>query len=108
VRGTSVALIGNVAMTLLLVIGVGLTFAVLAARLPEPPMRKRASSANGVPIVIIDEPRRRIARGSTAPPASLDLARVRFGELQTRRLGTPMPSCDDGWELVRSLDDDHD
>jgi len=88
-----------------LVLVVVFAFAYLVAKAPEArparqPMRA-VSQADGIPNVIFPEPRRRIARGSTAPAiASLVPAQALIGELQTRRLGTPMPTHDEGWELV--------
>jgi len=87
-----------------------IAFAWLVAKAPERPLAVRPlraiSQADGIPNVIFPEPRRRLARGSTAPAvASLELARARIGELQTRRLGTPLPSHDEGWDLIRTIDD---
>lgn len=97
--------------------GVGIVVAVIAAFALVVVWLNRASS-DGIPsepienedLVMLDRPRRvptevlrRLARGSIAPPnftASIIPARTRFGELQTRRLGTPMPTHDDGWDLV--------
>lgn len=81
-------------------------FALLLARLP-----RRTPPADGVPeapiededLAMLERPRRastdvlrRYVRGTAA---SLIPARLRIGELQTRRLATPLPSHDDGWEL---------
>ncbi|HEY1557792.1 MAG TPA: hypothetical protein VGF94_23330 [Kofleriaceae bacterium] len=88
-----------------LVVVVVIAFAYLVAKSPEQHARA-VSQADGVPRTITPESRRRLARGSTAPAlSSLSPAQVLVGELQTRRLGTPMPMHDDGWELMRSNDD---
>jgi len=82
------------AAPLVLVFGVLVTFAFLALLLPEPPVRRRASSANGIPISIGDAPSVRVLRFVRARPASLDPARAVFGEVYTRGL-TPLPLDDD-------------
>ncbi len=94
-------------MALAIVLAVVGVLAVVAAIAPDSPRRPRtrATSADGIPRVILDEPtavRHRFARGSTPPPASSSLlpASVRIGELNVRRFATPMPAIDDGWDLI--------
>ena len=92
-------------MELAVVLVVLVTFAVLAAKLPSVPEAhtgRLPSVSSGVPTTVVDEPtapRRRLARGSIRP-ASLDLARVQYGEMEGRRFATPMPVRDDVWELL--------
>lgn len=59
------------------------TFALLVARLPVP---RRALRAVTAPVL-----RLRVR------PSSLELAIARSGELQARRIATPLPLIDDGW-----------
>ena len=55
--------------------------------------------SDGVPVRLDTESCRRFARGSIAPsPSSLSPAHAIFGELNARRMRTPMPVIDDGWE----------
>ena len=90
-------------MELALVLVVLVTFAVLAVKLPDVPEAhtvRLPSVSSGVPTAVVDEstaPRRRLARGSFRP-ASLDLARVQYGEMEGRRFGTPMPVAEQIWE----------
>ncbi len=56
--------------------------------------------SDGVPVRLDTEPGRRLARGSISPmPSSLSPAHAIFGELNARRMLTPMPVIDDAWEL---------
>ena len=107
IAGTWVATLPTVGI----LVAVIAAFALIVVWLTRP-------SSDGVPsetienedLVMVDRPRRvptevlrRLARGSIAPPnfaASVIPARTRMGELQTRRLGTPMPTHDDGWDLI--------
>ena len=70
-------------------------------------MSRAPSITDGVPREIDDDltpirrvvPVLRLVRGSTPPPlASLMEARDVLGELQTRRLATPLTIVDDRWE----------
>ncbi len=55
--------------------------------------------SDGVPVRLDTEPGHRFARGSISPvPSSLSPAHAIFGELNARRLLTPMPVIDDAWE----------
>ena len=91
-----------------LVTFVFLVFAAIVGKLTErewPVCGRRASQSDGVPVALTGaEPtgamRRRLARGSAAPPASLDAARVQFGELQGRRFVTPRSILDEAWERI--------
>jgi hypothetical protein len=93
-----------------LVFGILAGFILLAALLP-----RATPSDDGIPRPVDDDsPSRRIhmpppevfhrlARGSTAP-SSLIPAVMQFGELQGRRMATPQPSHDDGWDPVDGQD----
>lgn len=91
-----------------LVTFVFLVFAAIVGKLTErdwPVCGRRTSHSDGVPVAVAGtEPtgamRRRLARGSAAPPASLAAARVQIGELQGRRFVTPSSFVDDAWDRL--------
>ena len=97
-------------MELAIVLAIIGTLAIVAAVAPDDVRRARASlparatTADGIPRMIFDQPavlRHRFARGSIAPPSSSLLpANVRVGEMNVRRFATPLPAIDDGWDLV--------
>ena len=98
------------AVSVFLVIACFAALVAASRRIEAAPRLQRAMSvsdgvpfvpSDGVPVRLDTESSRRFARGSISPvPSSLSPAHAIFGELNARRMLTPMPVIDDGWEPV--------